>query len=164
MEKFVVLNDSGITLEGSDTVHAKGEVLELDVANEQTVRYVEGNFIAPVTEYSDDQLEDFVVTEEFLTDNPLLASEGGIKVGDTIRVPKEVEEDEPVIGIDVATEGADTTVETETVPVMTHAGKAVIRSGTRIVNGVEVNEVTLEDGSTLDLTDEEYDRMVESAK
>lgn len=162
-KKFVVLNDAGITLEGDaeGVVHAKGEVLDLDAAAEQTIRYVEGNFIAPVEVIDESNLEDFVVTEAFLAENPLMASEGGIKVGDTIRVPKVVEEEttEEAPAEEAAeTEGASTS------PVMTHAGKAVVRSGAREVNGVEVHEITLEDGSTLDLSDEEYDRMVENAK
>lgn len=160
--KFVVLNEEGVMLE--EVLHAKGAVIDLDPASQTTIDSVTAGLIAPVEVLDDDKLEDFVVTEAFLAENPLLASEGGIKVGDTIRVPKEVEKDEPVVGIDAAVEGADTTVETETVPVMTYAGKTVVRSGTREVNGVEVHEVTLEDGSIIDLTDEEYDRMVENAK
>lgn len=154
-----MLNDAGIMLDGSDEIHAKGAVLSLDPANPQTIRYLDGKFLAPVEVIADENMEDFVVTEEFLTENPLMASEGGIKIGDTIRVPKIPEEEKP---LEEETIGEEVVTPAE--PVMTFAGKTVVRSGTRMIGELEVHEITLDDGSTLDVSDEEYDRMVENAK
>lgn len=57
-------------------VKASGTQLELTAA-----------VVAKLSELMEAEMEDFTVTEEFLTENSALASEG-VKVGDTIKVPK----------------------------------------------------------------------------
>ena len=49
-------------------------------------------------------------------------------------------------------------------PVLTYAGKTVIRDTTRVVEGREYHHITLATGESLDITDEEHAAMIEAAK
>ena len=51
-------------------------------------------------------------------------------------------------------------VETPVVEGKTYGGKTIVSSGFRTVNGINVRHVRLEDGSELDLSDDEYANIV----
>jgi len=121
-----------------------------------------------------------IVTQDWLDENPdSLLKVGDEREGDT---PEDEEEDEPKEDEDAPKEEApkvedeveapkeeapkvEDEVEApkeEEVPVtpptskLTYMGKNVIGGGVREVNGVKYNHLTLEDGTTHDLTNEEY--------
>jgi hypothetical protein len=175
-EKYVVLSETGILLEGNDeTVHAKGTVLDLNPENEQVKALLENESIAPVQVMSDDQLEDFVVTEEFLSENPAIAATG-VVVGDTIRLPKDalvtedetVEGDAPEVAAEEEAEAAgEEATEEEVAPAVPFegrliAGKQIISATTRIVNDREYIHVRDEAGSEFDLSEEEFNALEEA--
>lgn len=174
-EKFVILEGKTV-VDGEGVTRGQGHVLELAPEMDYVKQLVEGGFIAPVKELGPEDLEDFTVTEDFLAENPGMA-DSGIVVGDVIKVPKTEEkplEDETatndVVG-DGAVEAAPAAEETpaeevevaDEGPVMSYRGMRVISSTTREVNERELHHVRLEDGSEQDITDEEYEVMVNAA-
>lgn len=162
-KNYVVLSDTGVILEGPDeTVHQKGAVLALDPENEQVKVLLANDSIGEVMD--DSELVDYIVTEEFLKENPAFA-EQGIVVGDTIKVPKEVAEDvtadekaaaEAAAAAAGAEQAAATDVEVEAKPaVLTFQGQEVVARSIRTVNEIDHVHYRLADGSEQDVTDEE---------
>lgn len=116
--------------------------------------------------------EDYEVTQDFLDMNPEMATgDDAVKVGDVIKVPtlgeipvKEVPPaptTEANTGIQAdadANVDADAPVRADPVKVL--GGKLIISEGTREVEGRTFHTVRLEDGSSQDLTDAEYEDQV----
>lgn len=75
------------------------------------------------------------------------------------------------VGADVATEEvaetpAEEVAETpaEEIPTLKFVGQVVVRESTRIVEGREIHNLTLADGSSQDVSEEEYEAAVEASK
>lgn len=101
---------------------------------------------------------DHVVSEEDLANNPDLADEG-VKAGDTIQIPEEPTQadleqklnQELGLEADIA-EAAPA----EAPAAKSFKGQSVISDGFREVNGKNYHHIRLADGSSLDLSEEEY--------
>lgn len=147
-----------------------GEVIEVSswLVTDIQDRVTEG-FIREYIE--EDGMEDFTVTQDYLDMNPGLVFE----VGEVIKVPKIILPTEEVVSNEKELPSEEpASVETPLPAVeavrtpesksMYHAGKLVISDTMRTVGESEVHQVRLEDGSTMDLSDEDYNAMVEASK
>lgn len=104
-------------------------------------------------------------------------TDGGPKIGDVIELPEGETTDKLVNGgfVEIVADEEDKDEEENegseeedvgTVPakVLMYKGKKIITSAPRVVNGVTHQEVKLEDGTTFDLSEEEYKTDVSVAE
>lgn len=146
--------------------HTAGEIVDSETSSlttEQIAELITEGYIEPIMDEA--LYEDVTVDQAYLDAHPDEVA-AGIKVGDVVTRLKTVPVEETDAGVDAAVEGADTTVETEVegAPVMTYRGLTVVSDGMRIGGeGQEIHSLTLSDGSTTDVTDEEYEEMVKNA-
>lgn len=122
---------------------------------------------------AEDKTVSTVVTEELLAANPDFVA-AGMKVGDTVQLPKlDANDDVPLENVEnpeLPPTGDALPPEEEVAevaaeePVLMFDNKKVVSTGTRVVNDKEVHTVRLEDGSTQDVSDEAYEAMVVAAQ
>lgn len=110
--------------------------------------------------------EDYTVDEAFLEANPSLVGTEGYALGDVIKRPVLGEIPAKVVSPVVEEKKEEPVVETPVAPSAPaeprkfYEGKVVISDGTREVNGITYHAIRLEDGSTYDLTAEDYKMKV----
>lgn len=146
------------TLDGVEYKEGTQFPEEVEVNLDEFAKLVSEGSVEPI--FTEDDFEDFVVTQEWFDANAGQATQGDIKVGDTIKVLKDQEPE------DEEKEKEVTSHEPVEVPVakLHYMGKEVVTDTTREVEGITYHHVRLEDGSASDLTDSEYEKMVADSK
>lgn len=105
---------------------------------------------------------DFTITQEFLDMNPGYIGE----VGEVIQVPKMPEDPAapaPTAPTPVTASPAAPNVPTKS-PSFSYAGHVIVSDGFREVNGVKFHHIKVDDGTSYDLTDHEYNLGVKEIK
>lgn len=85
----------------------------------------------------------------------------GVQINDTVQEPNEVVVIDAVEDVEEAEEVAE---HDEVVKKMTYGGQDVISDTVRTVEGKEYRNLTLADGSNVDVTDEEYATLLDAAE
>lgn len=147
--KFKVLKDSGN--------HKAGDEVEIEVGPdftpEQIATLINDGTIEPI--FNEADFDDKVLAEEDIT--PEMAK-NGLKVGDTIKVPKGI----PVnavahtVAAEVAPANVVAAVDPNEEPRKRYRGQIVITDGFRDTDGGKVHHIRIADGSTYDLSDKDY--------
>lgn len=160
MKNYTVLKDFGDVKEGA-------VLSQEDVASwtpeELAERLADGTLVENVS--LSGETVSYVVTQEWLDLNPGT----DFKIGDEIEIPKEVADQLPKV------EGAPTGAVADEIPAdevpqpatekpLIYGGKVVIADGHRTVGETEFHHIRTEDGAEFDLTDADYQAMVDSSK
>lgn len=101
------------------------------------------------------EYEDFVVTREFLDENPGLIAE----IGETVKVAKA----SMVPEVPSKSEDEKETEAVEPTVVKTYNGQEVISDGYRIVDDRKIRHIRVVDGSAYDLSEDDYQKDVKAA-
>jgi hypothetical protein len=136
-----------------------GEEIEITAESqgwtpEQVAEKIQDGTLSP--EITDVEYEDHTVTAEDLIANPAFEAQG-IKVGDIIQLPKITQDDVIVKEPIEESSNEDETIKDVEEVSKTYLGQTVISEDIRNVNGKDYHVIRVTDGSTYDLTDEEYE-------
>lgn len=149
--------------------HTAGEIIDGNNTTLQPLEiaaFITDGTLDPIV--NEDDYEDVVVDQAFLDANPDAVA-AGVELGATIQVPKTETSEEAEV-VDDEQEEEDDKVEVEETAylpenvtpsvALVYNGQEVVSNGIREVNGIEYHSLRLADGTTTDVTDEEYETMV----
>lgn len=167
MQQYKALKDFEVGPEESHTNYETGAIFDDSNINLDIPALLADGSIEAI------ELVDHVITQEDLDLNPSLVTEG-VKVGDVIGLPplsdepltdeqkSEIEKEHPGSFPEVV---EPTIVASETTPDATllYKGKKVISTTVSAINGIEYQQLILEDSSIVNLTQADYDKEVSVA-
>lgn len=169
MQQYKALKDFEVGPEESHTSYEAGAIFDDSNVNLDIPTLISDGTIEAVEETSAPKTElvDHEISQEDLDANPELVADG-VKVGDVIELPMLVDEE------DIAKAKAEheapaapvvEEVPAETTPDVTlvYKGKKVISTGTETINGVQYQRLALEDGTVVNVAEDEYRREVSVA-
>lgn len=143
--------------------HKEGDVLNTEAdlttltADEIAALITDGTFEPVVDEAN---FHSVTVDQAWLDAHPDAVA-AGVQLGDTVQEPNE---EVVVNAIEEKEEDEEVEAHDEIVKKMTYRGQGVISDTMRVVEGKEYRNLTLEDGSNVDVTDEEWAEMLDAAK